>query len=372
MKLPSAALCAVLVGFSTPAGAEVSSLGRVVLETSRVELEAPGRLGLAISFFDTQGRPIPATRVPPHWDVRLTSDGATLAPELAPSTVRPTLEGDVLLRRSGRHRLRAEVHRPGASPVRSAPVRAVAVAPLDLGVVRAGETVCSELPGGGRGLAGEVIEGELPEGLRLWGACLVAEDSVVAAAGTFRGEVVVMVGGGTGRRAERRIYDVSYRLEPRLLTPRRAFFGFGFLALLGMLAAVMRSVRRRPVDFGHGAVLAWAEVESSPYRGDRAPAWSVVPLDGGAPSVIDLGVALGVTAVGPGVLKMRPTDDGQVEFVVPRSEEIRAKTPDGRPRVGRRRLAVPFGSTVSFRSLALAPLMGDDAARAVRGDAIDR
>jgi len=230
--------------------------------------------------------------------------------------------------------------------------------------VRAGETVCHELPEGGRGLLGEVVDGTLPHGLRLWGGCLVADDAVHPGDGTVRASVAVLSGSGQGRRVERRLYDITYRLEPRLLTPRRVFYGVSLLALLAMVAFVgvsVRSARQRRVQFGQGTSLAWTKLEGSPYRGERTQEWSVVDLSSfrRRRGALDVGGLLTTASIGAGVLKLRPTSDGLVEFIGPRREEIKAVTPGRAQKVGRHRLRVPYGSAVSFRGVAFAPLLGD-------------
>ena len=116
-------------------------------------------------------------------------------------------------------------------------------------------------------------------------------------------------------------------------------------------------------------MLAWTTVERSPYRGDRAPSWKVVevePEEGGRRS-LDVGALLQSELMGPGVLRARSLEDGRIELLCPRSEEIRARTPDGRERVGRRRLAVPFGSVIAFRDVVVAVLIGDEAVAATGG-----
>lgn len=364
-----------LMALASEAWGEASELAGVRLETSRTEVGAPGRLGVTVTLVDDAARAIPPRRYPAEWNVRITSGRAAISAELQPSAVAPTLDGDVLLRRGGRHGLRAEVFREGVELARSEPVMVLAVGRLDFGDVRAGETVCRQLPGGGRGLRGRVLGGELPPGLRLWGACLVAEDSVGSSQGTARVEIAAL--SPSGRRTDSEVCDVSYRTVPRLVTPRRAFFGLGGLAILAMLAAVAFSVRGRRTGFGPGTLLAWSEVEASPYRGERPARWRVLDLDGAASTAsdrrasLDVGQALALATLGSGLFRLRPTDDGQVELTCPRGEELRATTPDGERRVASRRLVVPYGSTVCFRNVAVAPLVGDAADRARSGGAAD-
>lgn len=364
LRLVVTALIGALA-LSRPALAEQSappSVERVLLETSRAEARAPGLVRVTLRLEDDEGEPIAPRRLPSSWSVVLTRDGAPLGVSLEP--VSRSLVGELSLRRSGVYRLRAQVARHGEVVAESDQVILRATAEIDFDTVRAGETVCRPLPGGGRGLVGEVLEGELPRGLRLWGACLVADDSVEPAAGTILAAVHVKA----GREVERRLYDMSYQLEPRLLTPRRVFFGFTFAIIGAMFAVVAMAVRRRRPGFGPTTALALAAVDHSPYRGDRVEPWQVLDLElYGAGGAVDLGRLLSGAALAPGELLVRPTDDGLVEFVGPRREELRAKVPDRPDQTSLHRIAVPYGSKVVFRDLLFAPLVGDQAAAAVDG-----
>lgn len=353
----------LVVTASSSAVAETARLERVVVEAGRSEVRVPGMVGVTMRILDGQGSSIPIQRLSETLDVRLTLNGAPVVTELWTRESGSIIETDLTIRHSGMHHVGARVQEveTGIVVAESEPVAITAVAPLDYGVVRAGETVCRELPGGGRGLLGEVVEGELPQNLRLWGACLVAGDSVEDHQGGFRGAVAVLSGSGQGRRVDRRLYDITYNLEPRLFTPRRVFYGFLLIAVLAMLAIVGFAVRSRFPVFGPGTALAFTRIAGTPYRGERAVEWQFVDLTdlGKRRGAVDVAFLIGAESIDSGVLSVRPTGDGLVEFIGPKGEEIHAMTPESNHEVGHRRLRVPYGSTVTFRDVALSPMLLD-------------
>lgn len=365
----AAAFLLVMV-FSFSAQAQPSSVDRVELELSNDEVRAPGLVGLTVRFFDDAGRVIDPRRLPRDWSVKVLRDGASVAVEFGAATEGVGIEGDLPVRTPGEHRYQVAIEDSGRLVAESGEATLRATSTLDFGLIRGGETKCLELPRGGRGLQAKVVSGELPEGLRVWGACLVAEDSLDDAEGSARVEIAVLSGSGQGRQIERRLYDINYRSESRLLTPRRVFFGVSITAFLSMLVGVTFAVRRRRPDFGPGAVLAWAGIQSTPYRGRRPSEWSCVDLalGEGKRGMVDVGLLAGGAALARGVLRVRPTEEGQVEILAPRSEEIHIRMPDERREVGRHRVVVPFGSTIAFRDVAVAFLIGDAANAAMRGD----
>jgi hypothetical protein len=392
MRTTSAIAFSIAAMMALPAAAEPARPERVVIEVSSVEVTVPGRLGVTVRLEDADGRPLTVHRN--HPGVAVTLDRVPLPVELTSSHGGTRLEGSLLFNRSGFHLVGATVETFGRhnAVVSSSLVEIAAVAPLDFGVVRAAETVCRPLPDGGLAFEGTVERGTLPRGLSLWprsqaavvtadadrsfedglsrwGVCLAADESVERHDGAFRAGVVPLLAAGPADRSERRLYDVSYRLEPRLVTPRRILAGVGVLAAIVVILTVVLSWRQRRVGFDAGTILVWSPLESTPYRGRRATDWNFLDLSnrGRRTGAVDVGALLAATGLGVGALCVRPTEQGLVEFMVPRDEEIRGVTPNRSMVAAQHRLAVPYGSTVTFRGVAVSLLVGVEPADACRG-----
>jgi hypothetical protein len=370
MRISSFAVVPVLWLLAQPAAAEAVRPSRATIEVGPREIAAPGRVDVTVRLADSEGRPVPVHRNHQDFDVRITIGRTPLRVDLTPSDRGTALEGTLAISRSGVHRIGARVETVSSHILLAAarPVEVVAIAPLDFGVVRAGETVCRPLPEGGRALNGTVDRGALPAGLRLWGECLVADDSISRHEGAFRASINALVTNGLGGPTEPRLYDVTYRLEPRIVTPRRILTGILGLAALLVVATVVVSLRQRREVFEPGTRLLWSPFESSPYRGLRATGWSAVDLTGRTRrrGTVDVGALVPGSGLGAGALRVRPSDDGLVEMVVPRGEEITGVTPSRTVVSARHRLAVPYGSTVTFRGVALSLHVGDEIGEACR------
>lgn len=356
--------------FPSLAAAESLQIHSLEIEASHTEISSPGRIAVLVRIHDQEGKNVGIRRLPSDFVVRVTRNHAPVLVGLEPSSLGPWYEGELSFRESGRFFIRARVDREsdGQIVAQSDPVTVTAVTALDYGTIQAGETACLQLPGGGRGILGKVIDGELTRGLKLWGGCLIAHDNVGNDKGQFRARIAVQRGPRT-QSITNRFYDISYQTEKRFLTPKRTFYLFTVFAFLTMGFVVSSSLRKRRTTFGPGAMLAWTEHESSPYRGSKTGSWQFFDLEHHSKrrSILDIGVLLGISTLSSGELKVRPADEGMVEFLSNCSEELRATLPDGSIVVGKKKLTVPYGSFVSLRSLLISPRLDDEAIGASQG-----